>query len=1369
MPTKYTPTGDFLLDWSATNTDGPSMLTSASGAQVEVAVSTPFNSDKLEFALDKSGALASAGNSAPVHAEIEFGTAVTNVNFQLTDVDLEVYNGAKSTDQVIVRAYDATGKPVAVTFTGLQPGQSGKDGLITGTSTLNGEGVTVNIAGPVTRVEVEHDHSDLTQVAGKIGITDLGFDLKSGGGTTTGQGATTSQYVVDGTAGNDIIDASYTGDPEGDMVDNNDAADGSNDDVIQAGDGSDRVYGDAGNDTIYGGAGHDQLYGRDGDDILYGGDGNDNLQGGAGNDTFYSGDGDDWMSGHGDRDTFIGGSNGDHVGGGSTGDDYDTLDLRGMGPVQIDYDPANSERGTVHFLDGNGNVTGTMTFAEIENVLTDPVAPDYIVEGTAGNDSISVSYTGDPEGDMVDNNDAADGSNDDVIQAGAGNDYVHSGVGDDTIYGGDGDDLLAGHLGADTIIGGSGNDQLNLGEGDIASGGDGDADTVVLEDGFGNDVARYWDIPTDNGDGTYTGIDQVDVSNLHNAAGDPVTTDDVTVTFDVDGFPILNFPGGNSLKIMPKVDPSTATFQTDFPQEAYLNALGIPSPAAPPDYIVEGTAGADIIDASYTGDPDGDMVDNNDAQDGSNDDVIKAGAGNDIIKSAEGDDTVYGEEGNDYVDSGYGDDIIYGGEGNDVLNGDTGTDTLYGGVGDDMLYGGHGSGDRMEGGADSDRLIISDDNGQENVAIGGEEGDDDDAIWAAGVDTNAKIIFEGEESGTVALSDDTNGMFSEMENAWGGDGNDFIDATITTVGKGLLGNKGNDTILGGEGDDTIGGGEGDDTIKGNDGDDTIEGNQGDDTIEGNGGDDTITGGDGNDHIYGDSSSGPVPEVMRESFNWEDVDVDDINTTGATVTQDTGTVEVTYTLVAQADGHTASMANEQLNVDGIYGGNETVDDDSGMWSHHSGTGGAEFKWEFSEEVENLEFNINDIDHNSVVEVRAYDEDGNQIEVQLVGGSGMTLSDTDTVPGSDTADSDGGGGATASDKYNLQVTVPGPAARVEVRHSVDGTHNSGIVFTDLLFDCPHCPEPDGDDTITGGAGADHMYGGLGDDTFIVDSASDGTNDEVVGGAQGTEDHDVLDLRGAGEVIITEMVDETDAGATRGKVNTTITIPVLDNDSDPDGDPLTVTSATTSDGTVTILADGTLEFTPTTDLDGPAQITYTISDGNGGTDTAVVNIMIRDGIVEGTSGDDLIDTAYTGDPEGDMVDNSDAILPGEGPNDDIIYGYDGDDEIHAGLGDDDVYGGEGDDDVYGGAGDDTIYGGAGVRSRKIPTCTMTVTPFMAALATTPSPPATIRTPFSARLATTRSTVVLTMTPLTVVQAMTTSSAATVPMQSTVARATT
>lgn len=68
--------------------------------------------------------------------------------------------------------------------------------------------------------------------------------------------------------------------------------------------------------------------------------------------------------------------------------------------------------------------------------------------------------------------------------------------------------------------------------------------------------------------------------------------------------------------------------------------------------------------------------------------------------------------------------------------------------------------------------------------------------------------------------------------------------------------------------------------------------------------------------------------------------------------------------------------------------------------------------------------------------------------------------------------------------------------------------------------------------------------------------------------------------------------------------------------------------------------------------------------------------DGIVEGTDGDDLIDTSYTGDPEGDMVDHEDAIDPAAEPNDDVIEAYDGNDTIYAGEGSDSVTGGEGDD---------------------------------------------------------------------------------------------
>ena len=73
--------------------------------------------------------------------------------------------------------------------------------------------------------------------------------------------------------------------------------------------------------------------------------------------------------------------------------------------------------------------------------------------------------------------------------------------------------------------------------------------------------------------------------------------------------------------------------------------------------------------------------------------------------------------------------------------------------------------------------------------------------------------------------------------------------------------------------------------------------------------------------------------------------------------------------------------------------------------------------------------------------------------------------------------------------------------------------------------------------------------------------------------------------------------------------IVIVVLANDSDPDGNPLTVTTATVTDGqgTVVINPDGTIEFTPTTGFSGSVTIIYTISDGQGGTAMATVTVLV------------------------------------------------------------------------------------------------------------------------------------------------------------------
>ena len=81
--------------------------------------------------------------------------------------------------------------------------------------------------------------------------------------------------------------------------------------------------------------------------------------------------------------------------------------------------------------------------------------------------------------------------------------------------------------------------------------------------------------------------------------------------------------------------------------------------------------------------------------------------------------------------------------------------------------------------------------------------------------------------------------------------------------------------------------------------------------------------------------------------------------------------------------------------------------------------------------------------------------------------------------------------------------------------------------------------------------------------------------------------------------------------------------------------------------------------------------------------------DGYVEGGSGDDLINTAYDDDPDGDRVNANDAVLPGESANDDIVIAGSGDDTVRPGTGDDTVFGGAGEDDIRAGGGDDTIYG--------------------------------------------------------------------------------
>lgn len=118
----------------------------------------------------------------------------------------------------------------------------------------------------------------------------------------------------------------------------------------------------------------------------------------------------------------------------------------------------------------------------------------------------------------------------------------------------------------------------------------------------------------------------------------------------------------------------------------------------------------------------------------------------------------------------------------------------------------------------------------------------------------------------------------------------------------------------------------------------------------------------------------------------------------------------------------------------------------------------------------------------------------------------------------------------------------------------------------------------------------------------------------------------------------------------------------------------------------------------------MTYTISDGHGGTNSAVLTVTIN-GVTDSTttthtynhltSSNDLVNDSSSGHTIYGLGGND--IIYGNGGND-TLYGDDiynslsGNDYLYGGAGDDDLHGGQGHDSLIGGAGNDILTGGAG-----------------------------------------------------------------------------
>jgi VCBS repeat-containing protein len=99
------------------------------------------------------------------------------------------------------------------------------------------------------------------------------------------------------------------------------------------------------------------------------------------------------------------------------------------------------------------------------------------------------------------------------------------------------------------------------------------------------------------------------------------------------------------------------------------------------------------------------------------------------------------------------------------------------------------------------------------------------------------------------------------------------------------------------------------------------------------------------------------------------------------------------------------------------------------------------------------------------------------------------------------------------------------------------------------------------------------------------------------------------------------------------------VLQNDSDPDGDNLTVSQVLSnpSNGTVTLNSDGSFDYTPNGGFSGQDSFTYEVSDGNGSTAPATVTITVNNVNDAPTAQNDT----YTTDEDQPLTVNAPGIL--------------------------------------------------------------------------------------------------------------------------------
>ena len=580
-------------------------------------------------------------------------------------------------------------------------------------------------------------------------------------------------------------------------------------------------------------------------------------------------------------------------------------------------------------------------------------------------------------------------------------------------------------------------------------------------------------------------------------------------------------------------------------------------------------------------------------------DSIAGGAGNNTIAGSDGNDSLFGDDsyetenaGNDTINAGDGKDFVAGGKGDDQISGGDGDDTIDGDFdwdtagGNDIISGGDGK-DNIDGGRGADHIMGGNDADTINGDFGWEtEGGNDVIDAGSGNDT----VVGGRGDDLIA----------------GGDGNDRLvgDFEWETAG-------GNDQISGGAGNDTIIGGVGNDKLAGGDGNDVI---YGDYTYNTNGdGNDIIAGGKGNDKIYGGGGNDvAVFAGTRDQYQITQNGDGSFKIRDLVVGRDGEDKVYDVETFRFADGDVSSS-------DLLSGGGGGVSTGSGI-QYPLNIAAALTDTDGSESLSTIRIDMSTIPAGTIFSAGTLS--GNTWMLTPAQLSGLTMTVPTNTPAFNlnvsvtSTEASNGDAKTTTVSIGVGTTNQGPVA---VADSAATNEDGAVTFAPLANDTDANGDAltitsaslpsdvdasvtiNSDGTLTFAPGPSYNAMAAGETatvavTYTVSDGHGGTSTAVATvTVTGTND---------GPVAI-------DSSFTLNEDNPLIIAPstlfgdVTDIDSPTSGFSIIGVGDATH-GTVQIV-DGQVKFVPEADYAGEASFTYTVSDGNGGTAAATVNLTI------------------------------------------------------------------------------------------------------------------------------------------------------------------